>query len=461
MSMGDRQEAFAYLESLAEQQGYVTFDNIYLAAERWCLPLKDVDWLASYISTIGILIYDKAPTTNKQDIIDEEFEDYAQSDYDELYNKVVELEPNLQPFVDDIRHIRPAQYKEIPRLVLQAQDGNRHARDRLIKIHLRAALRIAYQRSVLFDEDITDCLSNACVGVVIAVDRYNPKNNGPLGSYISMWILQNMIREQTPKCKELYFPFHKREPYFLVYPVLKAYGCTECNRILRCRKARSIVEEELGYDYEYDDISNVLLQSCSFYSLEELSEKGIDIDDFFYEYDYYDDNCDSLAIKNEREKIINESLQKLSEREQYVIRCRFGFERNEPLTLAETAKALGLTKERIRQIEARALNRLMLSDGFRKIREDDYKFRRAVEIKDSVSNKQNNIIGITPLAQAFPPNRFNNFLLYCYRRNILYVENLSTSIISSYLAIEVNRSEIKKEMNDILSKYKMRYIVPL
>ena len=457
MAKDNKQDAYSYLLDLAAEQGYVTYDNIFDAAESWHLPLNDVDWLSNAISTIGILVYDDAPHISAYENDDDDYEDYAQSDYDELYEEVIENEPSLEPFINDIRHVRPAQYKEIPRLVEQAQDGNLHARNRLIEIHLRSALRIAYQRSLSFDESIIDCFGNACVGVVTAIDKYDPKRNGPLGSYVSMWVLQTMMREQPVKCC-LYFPAHKREPFFYVYPSLKAYGCTDCDKILKCKKAREIVEGKIGLFQDEKDINDILIQSSTFMSLEDIAETGQDVDELFYEYDYYYNDYDSLAIANERKQIINKAISKLTERERYVIIRRFGFNNFKPMTLEEIAKELGVTRERIRQIEGKALRILNRSTDLRKLYDGTFEFRKYIPIKGSANNEIN-YIPKTAIAKAFPPNRFGLFLVYCYKRNVLYVEDLSKSLIDGFLSIVGDKESIKEEMAEKLAAFRLKYLI--
>ena len=63
-------------------------------------------------------------------------------------------------------------------------------------MHLRLALKIGFQRAKSYDADIEETIGDACVGLISAVDRYDPDKNGPFSSYASRWILQNVTREQ-------------------------------------------------------------------------------------------------------------------------------------------------------------------------------------------------------------------------------------------------------------------------
>lgn len=84
----------------------------------------------------------------------DEYDDFAQSDYEAVYTKIIELSPSLEPFVNDVRNIIPPQRQEINQLKYQIVDGNDYARSRMIEMHLRIALKLALQRAEAFDMDI-------------------------------------------------------------------------------------------------------------------------------------------------------------------------------------------------------------------------------------------------------------------------------------------------------------------
>lgn len=62
----------------------------------------------------------------------------------------------------------------------------------MIEMHLRLALRVALQRAETYDMDIEDAIGYACIGLVIAVDKYDPDTSGAFASYASLWMIQNI-----------------------------------------------------------------------------------------------------------------------------------------------------------------------------------------------------------------------------------------------------------------------------
>lgn len=367
MGSDNRQNAYQYLIRLSEQQGYILFDDIMSSADKWALPITDVDWLSNSITTRGILVYDSAPATGKIIDDDEDFDDYAQSDYEAVFNRVVELDPSLEIFINEIREIRPPQAREMHQLKYQVQEGNRYARERVIQMHLRFAVRIALQRAEQYDCEIADMLQDACLGLINAVDRFDPDMSGPFGSYASLWILQNVSRFQKTQRPAIYYPVHKKEGYLTLYPVLKERGCLECPDVGQCEKVWELASERLKCAKEQTE--DAINQCLPLESVDELYPMFLkNIDDCEKQEDtseesmcfsfLYEETGFSIVENTVFGQNIRECLAELKPREQQVIRARYGFDDGIAKTLEEVGTSLGVTRERVRQIENKALKKL-------------------------------------------------------------------------------------------------------
>ena len=373
------ESALANLIQLSSEKGFLVFDDIYDVADKWALSIRDVDYLSNSIATREILVYDEVPVTNAAGSSEDDYDDYAQRDYEAVFNRVIELDPDLENFINIVRVIVPPQAREMDQLKYQVQEGNIYARERVIQMHLRFAVRIALQRAETYDCEIADTLQEACIGLITAVDRYNPDSSGPFGSYASLWILQNIGRAQANQRPTVYYPVHKKEGYFTMYPILKENGYLDSD-IWTNPEVRMLIQDRLGCGI--DQAEDVIKQSMPIESLDDIYEmflKNIEIDeiqsdvfeniieneipqdvfqninsDAFY---WNDDVCEEIE-QRALKKILENLMGELSGREQEVLKARYGFEDGVEKTLEEVGQTFGVTRERIRQIEAKALRKL-------------------------------------------------------------------------------------------------------
>lgn len=367
--MDNRQTAYENLIELAERQGYVTYDNIMDCADEYSLPIQDFDWLSNSITTRGILVYSEAPANNvfsKED----DFDDFAQSDYDVVYSRIIELSPSLESFVSYVKSVIPPQRGEIGQLKYQIVDGNVYARERMIEMHLRLALRVALQRAETYDMDIEDAVGYACIGLIIAVDKYDPDTSGAFASYAALWIIQNISREQSTQRPLVYYPVHQKEGYFTMYPLLKAKGCIGCERIKKCTYTISLTCDKIGCSS--DEAQRILEEMIPDARIEDLLEQYANEDE---EYPSRCENIGTVLSDHSTDSILSEEdalcavqkrllqeevaavLSKLTPKEERILRLRYGFDGQER-TLEEVGSEFNVTRERIRQIEVKAIRKL-------------------------------------------------------------------------------------------------------
>lgn len=360
MGKDHRQEALEKLLDIAAKKGYVTFDIIMGCADDYGLSLPDFDWLSNEAAVRNIIIYDEEPATREIDE-DEEYDDYAQTDYEAIYTEIVSACPELEAFVDEVRGIKPPQFRESSRLKYLVKEGNVHARERMILMHLRIALRIGFQRAKAYDADVEETIGNACLGLINAVDRYDPDTGGPFASYASFYILQNVTREQPTQNPLMYFPVHKREDYFTVYPLLKARKNLELEDLEHNPEAIDLICERLGY--QPDQLTDVWHSVIPFASLDAIMEnpdedeyrihRAFDSDPIPFEEEEAE-KYDTQILRGR----INQVLDSLRPRERDVILARYGLDDGVVKTLEEIGQRHNLTRERIRQIENKALRKI-------------------------------------------------------------------------------------------------------
>lgn len=380
MEREKRQAALSELLSQAELKGYILFDDIMMAAETFSLLLPDFDWLTEAITSRGVLIYDEAPHTLAEYDEDDEVSDFAQVDYESIYCRVLELDPSLESIISEIRRIKPPQLHEVGQLKYLVKEGNQHARERMIEMHLRNAVRLALQRSEAFDYPIDEALQYAFIGLILAVDKYDPDINGVFASYANLYMVQSISRDQPLQNTFLYYPAHKKEELYSIYPNLKKHGCTVCPDIERCDRAISMICEELDCDKERT--IGVIYSFLPVLSLDEqnelflknihaLEKQGVDVshaDNYSCLVVYHDDKLDEEITRQNLNAEVNRVLHTLSVREREVLSLRYGLSDGTEHTLSEVGDVFSVTRERIRQIEVKALTKLRHPTRSRNIR---------------------------------------------------------------------------------------------
>lgn len=342
--------------AVVDKKGYITFDDMLSIAIEEQLNTPEIDRFSRLIANRGIIIYDEEPEEIQKDTA--KYEDYAQLDYDNIYDEIVNKCENLKPFIEEIKEIIPPQYGELNTLPYQVIDGNEYARTRMIEMHLRQALRLALQRVEVFELNIEDTIEDAIVGLINAVDKYEPDINSTFAGYMNLHCLQTMSRNQDTQNPLIYFPVYQKEEYFKIYPDLKEKMCKAGKNIEFKSNEIKFVMSELKCDEE--TAKQILLGCIENTELDEdfLVEEGKE--EYLYEEHSSEIEINrKLVLEELRTNLLNYLDKLLSKREKRVILQRFGLnEEEEVKTLVEIGEDYGVSRERIRQIETKAIKKL-------------------------------------------------------------------------------------------------------
>lgn len=362
--MNNRQTALNDLVKLADTQGYLMFDDISDRDEKYALNPSDFDWLSDSVISRDMVLHEEALQTKYA--ADMEYDDYAQIDYGEIYKRIVELSPSLEPFVTTVSEIVPPQRGEVGRIKYQVAEGNEDARRRMIEMHLRLALKCALHRTEAYDMDIEDAVELACIGLITAVDHYDPSTSSAFASYASLWIIQAISRDQSTSRPLIYYPAHKKAEYFVVYPLLKQKGYIGCDRLAACQEAIDLIMHRLNCsEKKAESIIKLVTPDENYEGLCEsaCTQKPIDKDVYLasISQDAISDGDEvyETVSRLTSTEVLNNQLKCLSAKEKLVLMERNGFY-GEPKTLEQVGQILNVTRERVRQIEIKAIKKLRI-----------------------------------------------------------------------------------------------------
>ena len=266
---------------------------------------------------------------------------------------------NLKRYLQRIAKFSLLTPKEEKELGKRIQEGDKEALKKLIESNLRFV--VSYVKKYRgMGLSLLDLINEGNLGLIEAAKRFDPSKNVKFISYAVWWIRQAVI--------------HSLSKYSRIYHLPQKLS----DQISEMKKIRSQMKKEFKRDPTRDELAARLKTTVeSVEDWEILSGRDISLSDKYYDDDMEvgDRIKDSLTpsveyqiIKNSIEEQIRNILKELDDKEALVLKLRFGLEDDRTHTLQEIGNRLNLTRERIRQIEKKAMRKLSHSNKLQQLR---------------------------------------------------------------------------------------------
>ncbi len=244
----------------------------------------------------------------------------------------------------------PPEYEERIRLLEAIVKDGEQAKQLLVQANLRLVVSIA-RRYIGRGLSLLDLIQEGNIGLMKAADKFDYRKGFKFSTYATWWIRQAITRAISDQARTIRLPVHVTE---MVTKLRRA--AHELQQELQ----REPTEEELGrkLGMPADRVRRILDMARHPASLDAPMEEGEDsfLGDFIE--DERTDAPEEEASRQLLKEQVEDILRKLTERERQILQMRYGLTDDRPRTLEEVAKAFGITRERIRQIENRILRKL-------------------------------------------------------------------------------------------------------
>ena len=254
-------------------------------------------------------------------------------------------------YLKEINKVRLLTRTEEQTLAREAAKGSEVAKEKLVRANLRFVVNIAkkYQRRGLPLEDL---ISEGNIGLLRAIDRFDVEKGYHFISYAVWWIRQAILKAICEKSRMIRLPLNRANELVQIEKVRKDLQGEQF-----LVSETDMIAKRLDLDREH--VSDLLNISRELISLDTpvYSEKDSSLLGDFVE-DKNHTTPDEVVIGNSLRQDINGVLTSLSQKESEIIQYRFGLNGKRPMSLKEIGSMYKLTKERIRQIEKKAIKRL-------------------------------------------------------------------------------------------------------
>ena len=335
-------------------KGSMTFDEINAVLDETDLEPEIIDKIYEVAERVGIAVvgeYDVSSSdANKQYV--EDLESLAEG---------VGLEDHVRMYLKEIGKVPLLTAEEEVELAIRIEHGDEAAKDRLNEANLRLVVSIA-KRYVGKGMQFLDLIQEGNLGLLKAVEKFDYRKGYKFSTYATWWIRQAITRAIADQARTIRIPVHMVETIHKLGRV---------SRQLSQELGKDPTPEQIAQEMNMpvDKVREIMKISQDPVSLETPvgEEEDSHIGDFIPDDDAPAPSESAAAILL-REQLM-EVLETLTPREQKVLRLRFGLDDGCQRTLEEVGKEFHVTRERIRQIEAKALRKLRHPSRSKKLKD--------------------------------------------------------------------------------------------
>lgn len=354
-STEDAMATVSALIAKAKREGSIQSSELTAELEKLDLPVEKIEHIYDTFDAMGIQIVSPELELDVSDDLGMDMDEVPDNDEEELVDPLelaaeYNLDDPVRMYLKEIGQVKLLTAEEEIELAKRVSEGDKKAKDRLTEANLRLVVSIAKKYSGR-GLHILDLIQEGNTGLIRAVDKFDYTKGNKFSTYATWWIRQAITRAIADQARTIRVPVH------MVEVINKA---TRCNRKLVQELGREPTLEEIAAELNLP-IEKIIEANRTAADTLSLDMPVGDEEDTTIGSFVEDDNtpgpvdATSNAMLSEA---LTEILGTLTEREADVLRMRFGMYDGRTHTLEEVGQIFGVTRERIRQIENKAIRKL-------------------------------------------------------------------------------------------------------
>ena len=349
----DRNNRMSIVKNLLDKgkkNGVLTYQEILDEVENIDLSPEQIEKIYEVLESMGIEVQG---VSNDIDIVEEEI--------DLSVPEGIAIDDPVRMYLKEIGKVPLLSSEEEMELAKQIEEGSQYAKKKLAEANLRLVVSIAKRyvgRGMLF----LDLIQEGNLGLIKAVEKFDFRKGFKFSTYATWWIRQAITRAIADQARTIRIAVHMVETI---------------NKLIRVQRQ---LLQELGRDPFPEEISKVMdLPVEKVREIQKIAQEPVSLETPIGEEedshlgDFIPDDdapapAEAAAFTMLKEQLIN-VLDTLTPREEKVLRLRFGLDDGRARTLEEVGKEFNVTRERIRQIEAKALRKLRHPSRSKKLKD--------------------------------------------------------------------------------------------
>ncbi len=354
-----KKQVLQELLEMGKKNGVITYDEIAAKTEELELDGEQIDLIYEYLEKKGIEITGNFDEEMKD--IEDDLEITAEELEDLTVPDSISIDDPVRMYLKEIGKVDLLSSAEEAELAQKMAEGDADAKKRLAEANLRLVVSIAKRyvgRGMLF----LDLIQEGNLGLIKAVEKFDYTKGYKFSTYATWWIRQAITRAIADQARTIRIPVH------MVETINKLIRVT---RQLVQELGRDPSPEEIAKELNMplDKVSEIMKIAQEPVSLETPigEEEDSHLGDFIQDEDAPapSEAATFTLLKEQLSEVINT----LTAREEKVLRLRFGLDDGRARTLEEVGKEFNVTRERIRQIEAKALRKLRHPSRSKKLKD--------------------------------------------------------------------------------------------